>query len=323
MTHRPRSCRVLFAPAFLASHSACWGRTRWRMRVPAGQQQRPSIDVVSGTPRRHADDRELGLRQPSIRARIFARIATESRHRRRRARRFLRLGVASRRYRARRRVRRHRRQHKQQGLAYIFTETDGIWTLAATLAAERRPRVRHIRIGRRALRTASPRSARTRPKAGVGYVVRVHGLRLALDAEGQAFDRHDRRGMPRLVGGCQAQTVLAGAPFAKIDGNQFGAVYAYAPTAAYGRNPEAHGQRRRLGDFFGNAIAIDGANAVIGADSAQIGNNYTQGAAYVFKNSGGSWAEQAKLVASTASRSTTSDARSRSRARRSSSARRT
>jgi len=47
---------------------------------------------------------------------------------------------------------------------------------------------------------------------------------------------------------------------------------------------------------FGGAIAIDGDTAIIGADGATIGANAEQGAAYVFRNTGGTWAQVAKIV---------------------------
>lgn len=48
---------------------------------------------------------------------------------------------------------------------------------------------------------------------------------------------------------------------------------------------------------FGAAIAIDGTTAIIGADAATIGANAEQGAAYVFRKTGDTWAQVAKIVA--------------------------
>jgi hypothetical protein len=49
---------------------------------------------------------------------------------------------------------------------------------------------------------------------------------------------------------------------------------------------------------FGTSVAVAGNLAVVGAFDAKVGDNYQQGAAYVFANSGGTWAETQKLVAS-------------------------
>lgn len=51
-------------------------------------------------------------------------------------------------------------------------------------------------------------------------------------------------------------------------------------------------------DRFGNAVAVDGDTAVIGAFDAKIGDNYYQGAAYVLIRQNGSWTQAQKLVAS-------------------------
>jgi hypothetical protein len=51
-------------------------------------------------------------------------------------------------------------------------------------------------------------------------------------------------------------------------------------------------------DNFGYSLGLDGTTALIGADGATIGDNGTQGAVYVFTESGGTWTESQKLVAS-------------------------
>jgi len=52
------------------------------------------------------------------------------------------------------------------------------------------------------------------------------------------------------------------------------------------------------GDNFGRAVALSGDTVLIGASRDVIGANKNQGSAYVFVRSGGTWTEQAKLVAS-------------------------
>ncbi len=49
---------------------------------------------------------------------------------------------------------------------------------------------------------------------------------------------------------------------------------------------------------FGSSVSIDGETAVVGARSETVGPNAGQGAAYVFTQSGSSWAQQARLLAS-------------------------
>jgi hypothetical protein len=51
-------------------------------------------------------------------------------------------------------------------------------------------------------------------------------------------------------------------------------------------------------DNLGWSVAIDGNNAVVGAPNATVSSRSSQGAAYVFSYSNGSWAQVAKLTAS-------------------------
>lgn len=53
-----------------------------------------------------------------------------------------------------------------------------------------------------------------------------------------------------------------------------------------------------IDDRFGTAVAVSGNVAVVGAFDAKIGDNYQQGAAYVFTKEGDAWTEVQKLVAS-------------------------
>lgn len=52
------------------------------------------------------------------------------------------------------------------------------------------------------------------------------------------------------------------------------------------------------GDQFGIAMAIDGSEAVIGANTATVNGNTWQGAAYIYTESGGTWSQSAMLTAS-------------------------
>ena len=51
------------------------------------------------------------------------------------------------------------------------------------------------------------------------------------------------------------------------------------------------------GDLFGNAVAISGDTAIVGAYSDDVGANADQGSAYVFVRSGAIWTQQAQLTA--------------------------
>ncbi|NNE34075.1 MAG: hypothetical protein HKN13_02490, partial [Rhodothermales bacterium] len=72
---------------------------------------------------------------------------------------------------------------------------------------------------------------------------------------------------------------------------------------AYGQLTQTEVQKllasdKASGEYFGRSVAIDGDTALIGASREDDSGTYNNGAAYVFTRSGGSWSEQAKLLAS-------------------------
>ena len=50
-------------------------------------------------------------------------------------------------------------------------------------------------------------------------------------------------------------------------------------------------------DYFGNAVAINGNYAIVGANGDTIGTNWGQGSAYIYELSGGNWVYKTKLTA--------------------------
>ena len=46
---------------------------------------------------------------------------------------------------------------------------------------------------------------------------------------------------------------------------------------------------------FGNAVALDGSHALIGADVFTVGSNTSQGKAYIFTESSGNWSQSDTL----------------------------
>jgi len=51
-------------------------------------------------------------------------------------------------------------------------------------------------------------------------------------------------------------------------------------------------------DNFGWSVALSSSTVVVGAPHHMVGSNITQGAAYVFAESGGTWNQQAELTSS-------------------------
>jgi hypothetical protein len=95
-------------------------------------------------------------------------------------------------------------------------------------------------------------------------------------------------------------TLVVGARFADIgsvDGQ--GAAYVFVRSGSvWTQQAKLVASDGARFDGFGNSVAIDGDSIVVGAQNAAVNGNDSQGAAYVFGRTNGSWNEQAKLTAS-------------------------
>ena len=187
--------------------------------------------------------------------------------------------------------------NEQQGVAYIFTESDGIWTETAELTAADGHAFdifgSAVAISRSMVAIGAYQSSGSR---GAVYVFTGSGSHWTQKAKVTADDAAANDCLGWSVAASNGN-VFAGAPFAVVDGVQVGAVYVFAATASgWGQVQKLTASDAGTGDFFGASVAADPDTVVVGADSTQIGANVTQGAAYVFDNSGAGWSEAAKLT---------------------------
>jgi uncharacterized protein (DUF2345 family) len=101
-------------------------------------------------------------------------------------------------------------------------------------------------------------------------------------------------------------TIVVGAPQATVGSNTYqGAAYVFVePKAGWMNMPQTAKLTASDGapyNYFGNSVSIDGSTIVVGAMDAVVNGNPGQGAAYVFAEPTGGWAngnETAKLTAS-------------------------
>ncbi len=97
----------------------------------------------------------------------------------------------------------------------------------------------------------------------------------------------------------EGDVAVVGVPFADTNaGLNAGAVYVFRRTG----NVWAFEQKLvpddpLANDRFGNAVAISGDSILVGASMKDITPNADQGAAYVFKRTGATWAQQTRLTA--------------------------
>jgi hypothetical protein len=97
-----------------------------------------------------------------------------------------------------------------------------------------------------------------------------------------------------------ADTIVVGAPWQSGgDGVARGAAYVYVRDGGtWTEQAKLLASDAAADDYFGSSIAIAGDTAIIGALRKAGSGGNEQGAAYVFVRSGGTWTEEAKLVAS-------------------------
>ena len=82
-----------------------------------------------------------------------------------------------------------------------------------------------------------------------------------------------------------------------------GAVYIYERSGETWSTPiKLTAEDATAGDFFGHSVSIDGDYAIVGAYWDDIDGIANAGSAYIFHRSGGTWIQQAKLVADDATK---------------------
>lgn len=93
-------------------------------------------------------------------------------------------------------------------------------------------------------------------------------------------------------------TILVGAPFTYLPGPIEGAAYVFTNTGGtWAQSAQLTASDEADGDEFGWSVSLDGSTALIGSLLADINGNTSQGAAYLFTNSGGTWSQTQKLTA--------------------------
>ena len=102
----------------------------------------------------------------------------------------------------------------------------------------------------------------------------------------------------------RGSTAVIGAPNLEVGTNtDQGAAYVYVFTGSgfngsWSLQQELTASDGAANDNFGISVAVDGTNAVVGAYLHQVGSAVSEGAAYVFAQSGTTWTKQAELTAS-------------------------
>ena len=98
-------------------------------------------------------------------------------------------------------------------------------------------------------------------------------------------------------------TAVIGARYEDTGGSDAGAAYVFTRSGgSWTQQAKLMASDAQSSDRFGGSVAVSGDTAVIGARLENTGGSGA-GAAYVFTRTGGSWTQQAKLMASDAQES--------------------
>lgn len=191
-----------------------------------------------------------------------------------------------------------------QGAVYVFRLSNGIWTEVQKLTAQDGAAYDNfglsVALHGSAILVGSP-VANINGHSGQGAVyafINVNGIwRFAQKLT--AGDGGTNAGFGESVA-LDRDTALVGAYGATVKGHS-GQGAAYIFNNSGGRLTETQKLTANDGESnanFGNAVALDNHQALIGADVSTVGGNTSAGKAYIFTETGGTWGQIHALVSS-------------------------
>lgn len=182
------------------------------------------------------------------------------------------------------------------GAAYVFVRSGTMWSEQQKLVASDASDGAHlglaVAISGSSVAVGSPYADLPgKPSAGAAYVFLRSGMAWSEQQKLTASDAAAGDGFGGAVA-LASDTLFVGAPSADV-GMRSDAGAAYV----FGRSGTSWSQKQRLtagtpapGDAFGQAVALSGSNALVGADATLGG-----GAAYVFSLAAMTWSQQQAL----------------------------
>jgi len=185
-----------------------------------------------------------------------------------------------------------------QGAAYVFAKSGGVWTqqqkLTASDGTENAQFGKSVAIDGNTILIGAQSDSTWR---GAAYVFTESA---GTWTQAQKLTASDSQTSSYFGGAValQGSVAVVGEYNATIDGViQQGAAYVFTESnGTWTQSQKLIASDGAIQDQFGHAVALDGATIAISAWSATINGNVSQGALYLFTNSGGSWTQTQKLV---------------------------
>jgi FG-GAP repeat len=191
-----------------------------------------------------------------------------------------------------------------QGAAYVFTQSNGTWSESQKLTASDGGLFDNfgasVALKGSTILVGSP-AATIGTNAGQGalYVFTESNGTWSQTQKLTASDgaANDSFGESVALDG---NTALIGAFNATINGHQWqGAAYFFTESnGSWSEGQKLTANDGTAGANFGNALALEGSTALIGADASTVGGHTYQGKAYLFTESGGNWSQSDTFIAS-------------------------
>lgn len=186
----------------------------------------------------------------------------------------------------------------EQGAAYVFINNGGVWTQQAVLTAADGAAGDEfgfaVSITGSTITVGAPERSVNGVVGGTVYVFENSGGNWTQTAELTT----PTAGFFGSSVSVRNDTLVAGAPYALINGQQLGAVYVFVNNGGTWTQQAVLTAADALNDEgFGSSVSVDGTNIVVGAPLKTVNSTVSKGMAYVFTNSGGTWSQSAELTA--------------------------
>ncbi|MGB8013396.1 MAG: choice-of-anchor D domain-containing protein [Terriglobales bacterium] len=189
-----------------------------------------------------------------------------------------------------------------QGAAYVFVQSGETWSQQAELTSSDGAKNDEfggsVAVSGSLLVVGAPnKTVGSNASQGEAYVFVQIGETWNQQAELTASDGTAGDGFGSVA--ASEGTVVVGAPYHTVASNFWqGAAYVFEQNGAtWSQQAELTASDGGAYDNFGG-VAESGSTVVVGATGHTVGSNASQGAAYVFVESGATWSQQAELAAS-------------------------
>jgi trimeric autotransporter adhesin len=190
------------------------------------------------------------------------------------------------------------------GAAYVYTQSGTTWSQQDELTAPDGVNGDFFGYsvavsGSIAVVGAPDHTENSNSQQGAGYAFEQSGTTWSAPTELIATDgaQNDTLGYSAAISG---STVVLGAPGHAVGSNSGqGAGYVFVESGTiWTQQAELTASDGAANDGLGLSAVISGSTALLGAPEHTVGSNSGQGAAYVFAQSGTTWAQQAELTSS-------------------------